>query len=66
MTARRRPVVQPTERTWRILHRCYPGQDPATVLERGLLLLAGADGNLLPGGEIKSGVGGRPATRRPS
>ncbi|MFK0222170.1 hypothetical protein ACIQWN_28770 [Streptomyces vinaceus] len=35
-----------TDRTAAILRRCYPGQPPANVLERALLLLATADGHL--------------------
>lgn len=65
MTARSLPLVQPTLRMWRILRRCYRGEDPVGVLERGLLMLADADGHLLPGGELKP-AGGRPVTRRPS
>lgn len=54
MTARSLPVVQPTLRMWQILRRCYRGQNPVTVLERGLLMLASADGHLDPGGDIKT------------
>ena len=66
MTGRSLPLVQPTLRMWRILRRCYPGQDPVKVLGRGLDMLADSDGHLHPNGAIKAGLGGRPATRRPS
>jgi hypothetical protein len=58
------PLVQPTARMWQILRRCYPGQSPVAVLERALVMLATADGNLTPGGQLKAGIGGRPAERR--
>ncbi|MFH8531563.1 hypothetical protein ACH4GE_24470 [Streptomyces tendae] len=64
MTGRALPPVQPSARVWQILRRCYPGQNPAAVLERALIMLATADGNLTPGGQLKTGVGGRPAGRR--
>jgi hypothetical protein len=48
-----------------ILKRCYRGEPYEEVLERALVMLATADGHLLPNGTIKSGVGGRPTTRRP-
>lgn len=38
-----------------VLRRCYPGQVPATVVERALHMLAAADGHLTPGGQIKTG-----------
>jgi hypothetical protein len=65
VTGRSLPVVQPSARVWQILRRCYPGQNPAAVLERALNLLATADGHLGAGGEIKAGVGGRPTGRQP-
>jgi hypothetical protein len=64
VTARQLPLVQPTARMWQILRRCYPGQSPVAVLERALVMLATADGNLTPGGQLKAGIGGRPAGRR--
>jgi hypothetical protein len=44
-----------TDRTTQILRRCYRGQQPADVLERALLMLAGADGHLDTGGRIRGG-----------
>lgn len=43
--------------TWcaSILRRCYPGQVPATVMERALRMLAQADGHLHADGRIKTG-----------
>lgn len=38
-----------------LLRRCYPGQVPATVVERALKMLATADGHTDPGGRIKNG-----------
>jgi len=64
VTGRSLPVVQPTLRMWQILRRCYPGQSPVAVLERALIMLATADGHLTPGGQLKTGVGGRPVERR--
>ena len=64
MTARSLPHVQPSARMWQILRHCYPGQNPVAVLERALIMLATADGNLTPGGQLKTGVGGRIARRR--
>jgi hypothetical protein len=58
------PHVQPTLRMWQILRRCYPGQSPVAVLERALVMLATADGNLRPNGQLKAGLGGQPAGRR--
>lgn len=60
---RKAPV---TERSWEILKRCYRSAADDDVLERALVMLANADGHLLPNGQIKNGVGGRPTTRRPS
>jgi hypothetical protein len=65
MTGRPLPLLLPTLRTWRILHRCYRGQDPSAVLEGALIMRATADGHLDPRGQIKTGAGGRPAGRRP-
>ncbi|MFD5221419.1 hypothetical protein ACFWMH_27640 [Streptomyces tendae] len=64
MTGRSLPPVLPSARVWQILRRCYPGQSPAAVLERALITLATADGHLTPGGQMKTGIGGRPAGRR--
>ncbi|MFG3127411.1 hypothetical protein ACGFZU_06880 [Streptomyces tendae] len=64
MTARSLPHVQPTARMWQILRRCYPGQSPVAVLERALVMLATADGHLTPGGQLKTGAGGRIEGRR--
>lgn len=61
MTAPRLPLLRPTLRMWTILRRCYPGQNPVTVLGRGLDLLANADGHLTPDGRIKHGA--RPGRR---
>lgn len=44
----------------RILRRCYPGQIPATVMERALRLLAEADGHLTPAGNPKAPTGSKP------
>ncbi|MER8004799.1 hypothetical protein [Streptomyces sp. NPDC094149] len=52
------PHLQPTVRMWQILRRCYPGQNPVTVLGRALDMLAGADGHLNPDGTLKAGLGG--------
>jgi hypothetical protein len=49
---------------WQILRRCYRGENPVTVLGRGLDLLAQADGHLNPSGAIKTGPVGRPTARR--
>lgn len=38
----------------RVLRRCYPGQVPATVVERALRMLATADGHLDARGNIKN------------
>lgn len=65
MTGRSLPLLLPTFRTWQILRRCYRGQDPAAVLERGLVMLADADGHLDPRGQIKTGAGGRKQTPAP-
>lgn len=65
MTARPQPFM-PSLRMWQILTRCYRGENRGEVLERALVMLANADGHLLPNGQIKNGVGGRPTTRRPS
>ncbi|MBT2477609.1 hypothetical protein [Streptomyces sp. ISL-94] len=46
MTAPHPMRLATTVRTADILRRCYPGQPPADVLERALLLLATADGHL--------------------
>jgi hypothetical protein len=43
-----------TDRTTQILRRCYRGQPPADVLERALLMLAGAGGHLDTGGRIRT------------
>lgn len=59
------PHLQPTARTWQLLRACYPGQNPAEVLQRALDMLATADGHLAPNGRIKRGVGGRPERRTP-
>lgn len=64
MAGRSLPVVQPSARMWQILRRCYPGQSPVAVLERALIMLATADGNLTPSGQLKTGVGGRIEGRR--
>lgn len=53
-------------RTAEILARCYRGQAKRDVIARAVRLLANADGHLKPDGTVKSGVGGRPAARRPS
>ena len=55
MTGRSLPVVQPTLRMWQILRRCYRGENPVKVLERGLNMLAAADGHLEANGSIKVG-----------
>jgi len=54
-----------SHRTWQILRRCYPTAIPADVLERALVMLATADGHLLPNGAIKGGNGRKPAGRQP-
>lgn len=55
MTARPSlPHVQPTLRMWQILRRCYRGENPVTVLGKGLDMLARADGHLDAGGRIKT------------
>lgn len=56
MTAPNDPRIRPTLSLWstRVLRRCYPGQIPATVLERALRMLATADGHLEPDGRIKN------------
>jgi hypothetical protein len=64
VTGRALPLLQPTLRMWQILRRCYRGQDPVAVLGRGLEMLAGADGHLAAGGQIKTGAGGRDETGR--
>ncbi|WHM30258.1 hypothetical protein OH540_09505 [Streptomyces sp. BPPL-273] len=64
MTGRALPPVLPSARVWQILRRCYPGQPPAAVLERALIMLAIADGHLTPSGQLKAGVGGRTPGRR--
>lgn len=58
------PVLQPTLRMWQILRRCYRGENPVTVLGRGLDMLAQADGHLAPNGRIKAAPVGRPTDRR--
>ena len=47
--------------TWTatVLRRCYRGEDPADVLERGLRMLAQADGHLDTRGQLKAGGNGR-------
>lgn len=57
MTAPHDPRIRPTLSLWcsRVLRRCYPGQVPATVLERALRMLAQADGHLDARGHIKTG-----------
>lgn len=57
MTAPRDPRTRATLSLWstRVLRRCYPGQVPATVLERALRMLATADGHLDTAGQIKTG-----------
>lgn len=57
MTAPHDPRIRATLSQWstRVLRRCYPGQIPATVLERALRMLATADGHLDPAGQIKTG-----------
>jgi hypothetical protein len=62
VTARALPLLQPTLRMWQILRRCYRLENPVAVLGRGLEMLAGADGHLAAGGQIKTGAGGRPVT----
>ncbi|MCX5598386.1 hypothetical protein OOK29_09575 [Streptomyces phaeochromogenes] len=49
------PHVQPTLRMWQILRRCYRGENQVSVLERALLMLAGADGHLDAAGQVKTG-----------
>jgi hypothetical protein len=53
-------------RTAEILARCYRGQAKGDVIARAVRMLATADGHLKPDGTIKTGTGGRPATRRTS
>jgi hypothetical protein len=57
------PYLDP--QTAEILARCYRGQPKGDVIARAVKMLATADGHLLPNGQIKTGSGGRPATRRP-
>jgi hypothetical protein len=40
---------------WQILRRCYRGENPVEVLERGLAMLADSDGHLDADGQIKRG-----------
>lgn len=47
-----------TDWTAAVLRRCYQGQQPASVLERALRMLATADGHLDPRGQIKAGRNG--------
>ncbi|MFJ9037938.1 hypothetical protein ACIRF8_15265 [Streptomyces sp. NPDC102406] len=49
-----------------ILARCYRGQAKRDVIARAVRMLATADGNLNPDGQIKNAAGGRPAVRRAS
>jgi hypothetical protein len=57
MTAPRPARYRVNLSTWcvSVLRRCYPGQVPATVMERALRMLAQADGHLDTGGRIKQG-----------
>lgn len=57
MTAPNDPRIRPTLSLWstRVLRHCYPGQIPATILERALRMLATADGHLDADGRIKTG-----------
>ncbi|MGQ4338019.1 hypothetical protein ACN6LF_001815 [[Kitasatospora] papulosa] len=41
-----------------VLRRCYPGQQPAHVLERALRMLATADGHLDTTGRPRAGRNG--------
>ncbi|MFG3173688.1 hypothetical protein OG337_28830 [[Kitasatospora] papulosa] len=41
-----------------VLRRCYPGQQPAHVLERALRMLATADGHLDTTGRPRTGRNG--------
>lgn len=66
MTIPRPDALMPTRRMRMILARCYRGQNEVAVLGRALEMLANADGHLKPDGTVKTGVGGRPAARRPS
>ncbi|MGW0780373.1 hypothetical protein [Streptomyces sp. NPDC002913] len=47
-----------TDWTAAVLRRCYPGQDPARVLERALRMLATADGHLDTTGRPRAGRNG--------
>ncbi|WP_306317278.1 MULTISPECIES: hypothetical protein [unclassified Streptomyces] len=66
MTSNARLLDAVPARSRDILKRCYRREAHAEVVERALVMLATADGHLLPDGTIKGSVGGRPATRRPS
>lgn len=46
-----------------ILARCYRGERKRAVIARAVRLLAAADGHLDAAGQIKRGIGGRPAGR---
>lgn len=64
MTANARLRAAVSERSREILKRCYRSEPDDDVVERALNMLAGADGHLHPNGQIKTGAGGRPTTRR--
>lgn len=54
MTAPRPLRLAVTPRTAEILRRCYPGQQPALVLEAALILRATADGCLTADGRPRN------------